>query len=1159
MIAVPTHYEKYLRQKGLPVINSASKTAPMGLYDQNVFGVTEEERFSKAALINLNCYVIRPNVFSILRQVNRNITGCCTTKNEYCLRDGQLIPVDEKFEPGIDDIIGSGPRFVYDIWDKIDKKAWVKETGRYINKEMKKSFQKYLREQVFQHYVYVIPIGMRAEDDDSALIVNDWNLLYADIIRYSQALADISQAQSAVGNIQTRDLEILIQQSVVALGTYIQERILSPKGLARKSVMSRSVDNCSRLVALPNTWNNDKLGVGKVRTGYIGLPVHTVANMYKDTTLKFAKDFIMALFDLGKFDSDVSQDMMAFYDSEFLADATSKLSDPFFKVQPFPAIKMNDEEFGTIKLTFEVSDPNKLDEVESIEKDLTWLEFFYIVLNSYCNVSKTRGVATTRYPVDSQLSLQFLKPVTTSLLPNLLKTVNLPELHFRYEDDFPFVDDYVKNNYHLKIFETGNRALASTMVGFNGDHDGDQISNMPIDSDEGVADVNRIQNSLFFTFDYVGNFRRSAGKDADQTFYSFSRDAKSHEKPKTIKEDHPLIKAIMDAEDGQIDTKILYQYLSSYEENEPEVNIYDKVTIKRLGKPITTTVGRLIINKIVFARMWDKKGFDFFDGVYTKKKMNDRVRLIGQLVVEDQATVDDLNHVVDMICEFGLRLSTIFNASVTINMIIPDGNFMKSRDNILNPAFDEYSKNKDVSSIEKAEKDVMDMAKEYYKDDDMMEIYESGASADLGNDWKTMNVSMGSLPSLDGKSEVMVQNGLSDGIPLSMTAELTNTAMKGAVDRGSKTALAGDLYKQISNGMSNVSGYIGDCGSTEGVATQSDNKWDILNRYALVNGKPVLITLDNVDNFLGKKFLMRSPIHCKAKNGDFCSTCVGIYPFKARGDKAGKLHIGIYVAEMASGILNMFMKSTHDLHMTSFNIDDLNKYIYPAGSKLFEKKEDPVDGIMKIFCLEDIEWRIPSPSVTPVYNYYEVLAHGSIVSSKGKDYTIVLGTEVMTIPTEIMSTDKLEEDEGLEKHTIFRYKKGDAFLIQCSSFKKPMTTYKMFNAFLTGTMSHLVPLKYHLDTLNNSMKANKSISSSQLSTDLILATIARDVNDLEKPVRETGGKEYRFISVYEVGATSGMFNAVFSNHAAKAIFVNMAKSESDQSKKVSPLEKALRY
>ena len=614
----------------------------------------------------------------------------------------------------------------------------------------------------------------------------------------------------------------------------------------------------------------------------------------------------------------------------------------------------------------------------------------------------------------------------------------------------------------------------------------------------------------------------------------------------------------MNSKDGDLDIDLIYDYMATFEaDKEPEINIYDNVTIKRFGKDIKTTVGRLLVNKIVFARFWDNKYFPYHNIVFTKKAIDEIFMEIGQLIMEKEATVDDLNHAINMFTEFGLRLSTIFNSSMTISMMTPGEDYRKMRDSIMKPAFEEYKKTHNMGVIEAAEKKVLENVKKAYNEDDMMEIYESGASADINNDWKTMNVSMGSLPNLDGTAEVIVENALSDGIDLKYTADLANTAQKGAIDRGNKTALAGVLYKQLVNGFSGIFGIRGDCGSKRGIEMLTNDKWSIMNRYAIVGGKSIKITLKNVDKFLNKKFVMRSPIHCKLGNDNFCSCCCGDKPFAITGEN--KIPIGLYTAEIAQGVLNMFMKSTHDLHITQFVIKNLNDYVYPLNKKkLFELKQDHIDKIMKVYCLEDITWRIPLSSIDAEYNYYNVLAYGSILNTVNDEFTLTLGTEIKTTPREIIRPN-VDIDKELEAHVIFKYNKGDVFLIQTNSYMREMTTAKVMQLYFGGNVSNLIPIDLHLKTIYNAMKSNKKVNASQLSFEILLGTLIRDYNNIEKPARETGLDKYKFMSVYEIGATGGMFNGLFSNDANKALIINLAKNEKDQAKKISPLEKAIRY
>lgn len=375
------------------------------------------------------------------------------------------------------------------------------------------------------------------------------------------------------------------------------------------------------------------------------------------------------------------------------------------------------------------------------------------------------------------------------------------------------------------------------------------------------------------------------------------------------------------------------------------------------------------------------------------------------------------------------------------------------------------------------------------------------------------------------------------------------------------TAYAGALYKDINNAMQTVYGVKGDCGSKKGVKGVYKDKFKLLNKYVIQNGKSIKVTLDNVDKFLNKEIEVRDVIYCKEKGGNYCSHCIGESPFEF--SNTDKIAIGLLTADSSSAILNMFMKATHALSAGTFRIKDLNDFIYPKlKSPLFELKKDPIDGMDKYYCLEDIEWRIPLSAVTPEDTSYSVLAHGSILTSKTNgesiNHTIVLGTEVYSKPSEFIKPN-LETDSELDGHVVFKYYKGDIFLQSAITYRKEMTVYKMFKLFMSGNVSNLVPFETHLETMRNTISANKKVKINDLSLGILLSSLARDIENVEKPARETGSERYKFVSLYDLVALGGTFNSLFGGDVAKSLLINISKPEKDQMKSVSPIEKALRY
>lgn len=683
----------------------------------------------------------------------------------------------------------------------------------------------------------------------------------------------------------------------------------------------------------------------------------------------------------------------------------------------------------------------------------------------------------------------------------------------------------------------------------------------PINSIEAVNDARKQQLSPLFVCNYDGTMtRRNPGKDPNQTWFSVSRNPKPSDNSKPVDKNNPFIKHLLSLDNGELDLDLMYSNCMRHNLNVPApVSLYDTIEIKFRNKPLKTTVGRLLLNKCMLFPVLSHPRFEFLNEVCTYKKLEKIWRLAINCEIEGSLPKGSTLDLIESSNEFGLRLSTVTNAGITMTMMNPDSNFIKMRDDKIKNAKIEFLKTGDYSAIEKAEKEILDWTKEYFKDDDMMELYDSANSAKLDNDWKNMNVMMGTMPDLAGGKPVLIDNALVDGIDPEFLPHITNVAMIGAMDRGLNTAYAGTIYKDLSNGLQSIKGIKGDCGSTITKKFKSDNEFDYLHHYIMENGKPVLITLDNMKKYVGKEVNMRYPLGCKQKDGHFCSHCLGEFMFKSLGQDV--IPIGIYISEVGSNLLNVLMKSTHNLGAAVFKIKNWNDYIFPRAD-LFEHKIDPLTGIEKVYCKKDIKWILPESAIEAVDTYYKVLAHGSILEIAGEQpHTIIFGSDIGTNPSEIIRPKPSDgdDDENLEKHVIFIYKAGDCFLNTTISVRYNMTVYRMLKVFFGGNISNLVPLSTHLDTLKNNFAANVKLDAAELSLEILVASLARDYDDPNKTARETGNPKYKFVSLYELGVIGGTFNAVFGPDAGKALMITLAKSEKEQTKTISPMEKALRY
>lgn len=650
------------------------------------------------------------------------------------------------------------------------------------------------------------------------------------------------------------------------------------------------------------------------------------------------------------------------------------------------------------------------------------------------------------------------------------------------------------------------------------------------------------------------------GKDADQLMYTFTRDRKKYDPPKKSWDSkHEFIDYILNLKDGKISISTLTHYTCVQDVGKrPLVSLYDDVTFKRLGKTYTTTVGRLIINKVVFASLWDNKVWDLVLTPLYGDGIENLVVKIKDYIVEDKITdVKVLQQVIDRYTEFGLRLSTIYNANVTNTMILSNEEFDKHRDETLNAIKERVENEKDVELLNKTIDGLVEDAKKEFKDDQMMEIYESKNSGKLDNHFRNMNIAMGGLPMIGGGTAIILDS-LGDGVKPVHFPALANVGMVGAISRAKQTALAGTLLKQISNAMQNVRGIKGDCGAKEGVVMRNARRVDLMYKYVInSNGSQTYITSDNVDKYIGKDVEVRHVLKCKMKDGHFCSHCIGEEPFKLAG--RDMLYIGMFVFDVSSAILNMFMKMTHNLGADIFRIVDLDKFIYPTPPKgaLFEIRHDPLEKVDKVYCNTDITWYVPKSALTPEGTNYKILAHGSIIENETHNkYTFTLGTQIITNPTELLKPGH-PSNPSLTHYKLV-YKKGDAIIENTIIPRDEMTVYKMFNIFFKGSISNLIPLETHLEVFHNTISNNKKVNISDISMGLIIASLARDASNTSKPARETGSKDYVMVSCDDLTVMSGTFNAFFGNDAKRALAISVAKDPDKQDEVISPMEVAYR-
>ena len=1162
MIQRPLNHEAYLASRICKEITNADQDSPDGLYSEEIFGVTRDERVRQGAMFNLKTYVMRPNIVLLLKRFSKIMYNCVTgavkskrgLMTRYVIIDGCLYRDDDLQRPDIQagkinvdlqDESGVGPVFLYNNWHKLNfnKMINLSETSgmKYANTELRKIFTKYKLNQIFQKYIYIIPIGYRENPEIGGRIqIDPVNEMYSEIIGISKSLEEADR-YAHLQRTKT-DFEIQLQMAVVKFYDTLSERYLGVNGALKKKLIARTIDGSARMVILPNVYKSNVIGESKIGIDATGIPIHHLVAMFRPFVIKHAMDFVQELQSTGilKSNIDETRDISLRYGIDVFTEMIENMEDIAYRLKPFPIHDFDNTERPLI-CDFELWENGQY---KTVTKELAIIEFFYIVLVKYMNVTDTKTVATTRYPVDAATSIQTLKPVPLTLTGDLTKKVRF--MNYEY-DDFPFVNDYIKENFQEKIFEQAERISPGTAKAVNGDFDGDTMLQKPLLTKEATEDAKTARNNILHTFTYGGSFMRGMGKAPIQLIYSLTREPKPEDKSKDIPESHEFIQYILSIQDGHLDLNKLYAYTRSFKLNEkPEISIYDTVTFKFHGKSTKTTVGRLVLLKTIFSPIWDSEYFEYPEGVITGGTLEKIFKYIAYLIMEGKIKYkgrNPLNRIVDIYIEVTTRLSTMYNASLTTTMMNPDEKFTEFRNKTIDTDKERIIAESDLDTATANEEKVLDYAKEYFKNDDMYELFISGGSASWGNHFKSLCISVGATPSIDGGKSNIITDSLMDGVKAKDIPHTFNAGLTGAYLRGIASARAGDFGKRTQNGLQTVYIEKGDCGSTKGVKVNTSDIFDLLGKRVIgTGGKQTLVTTDNVKSFLNKDVIVRSPLYCKHKGDNYCSACAGETTVGITGQD--KVPAGILIYEISAGLLNAYMRATHNLTQGIIRVKEIASYIIGTDvSSWFELKDH------KIICTQDMDLYLSDSDtgIKPNNESWNIYGIGKLVS-QGKVGTLTFGAFFDTTPVSVTI-------EGL--HRKFTYKKGSVFMTNTVVPKDVDTVYLMLKMIFEGKFLTGVPLEDLIKGIKNTMKLNQKISASDVSFEILLATLARDKNDQTKPARETGG-EYIFVSTTDMAAINGTFTSLMSGDTDRGLIVNMSSGSINKSKTESPIEKALK-
>ena len=233
--------------------------------------------------------------------------------------------------------------------------------------------------------------------------------------------------------------------------------------------------------------------------------------------------------------------------------------------------------------------------------------------------------------------------------------------------------------------------------------------------------------------------------------------------------------------------------------------------------------------------------------------------------------------------------------------------------------------------VEAIEKQLLDFALEYLKDDPALDGYLSGAGGTIGNNFKNMYVMKGVVRDPDPnatKEYNCATSSFIDGISSDEYSLLANSLSGGPYSRAKKTELGGYWEKLIEAAENTVTlaGKGTDCKSDKYIETvlTPDIESSFMYSYIIKpNGELEELTSENVDKYRNKKIKVRSTLFCKeyAKTGKICNACAGNF-FYRRGSE----NIGLACSQIATKLKLVSMKAFHDSTVNTSEIDAMKAF-----------------------------------------------------------------------------------------------------------------------------------------------------------------------------------------------------------------------------------------
>ena len=592
-------------------------------------------------------------------------------------------------------------------------------------------------------------------------------------------------------------------------------------------------------------------------------------------------------------------------------------------------------------------------------------------------------------------------------------------------------------------------------------------------------------------------------------------------------------------------------------------NTTDKITLtnkeyKWVNGKVETTLGKLLFNRYVLERTNIIEHMGYWNLPINKKNLEKLTVVVNNMVIADMITTKDMGNFIDARDRLGFWCAAFLSVAISPSLVRPMDNVDKRKAELFKEYSDDINSNnpvKQIMAVNTIEKELMGMVRENLKGDYGYDLYASG-DGNLDNNYKTINVMRGAVFNEISKKYDVVDSSLMGGINKHNIPAFANSVVAGAYPSAVGTAEAGYMAKIILALLQ--SEHIdpdpnSDCGTkvTIPFTINNGNKQYVLYRYINENGKKVLTTLDNIDNFVGKTVQLYSPQCCT--NNAICGKCAGkVF------HNLGVTQVGLLVTTITQKLLNLKLKSKHDLSQSAGIISkDLiflhqNDY-FTLDNGLMRNKLTMKFFIPKLIEDDAIAGFVKEATCVTCMGVFPVKFYD-------KNDKEVLST-MMTVPAMISFNIYSDIQEDIDNYIISYEPESDVCYMQIA--QNVTNVERFINQVYIHSKTPQIPYNLMTELMFRCLDINKKdLTGPSITYELLARRVCREGNDTFAKAYGTNPNidqmSYKKLRFREAVQRAGVLQSVLFQDISHGMNIGLAQTLNGIEPVDTPLEKIIK-